>query len=66
MANTEHQQAAYMARAALIMFAEDIKAVMPYCMGQPEKNPAEKEHFFGFVRRDLQGARMRPDAPAGA
>lgn len=53
MANTEHQQAAYMARAALIMFAEDIKAVMPYCMGQPEKNPAEKEHFFGFVRRDL-------------
>ena len=51
--NTEHQQAAYMARAALIMFAEDIKAVMPYCMGQPEKNPADKEHFFGFVRRDL-------------
>lgn len=50
--NSEARQAQYMARAALILFAEDIKGVAPYCMGQSEKDPAEKEHYFGFVRKD--------------
>lgn len=51
--NTEAQQAAYIVRAGLGLYAEDVKAIMPYCVGQPERNPNEKEHFFGFVRNDL-------------
>lgn len=50
--NSEKQQAAYMARASLIMLAEDVRGIMPYCLGQSEKNPADKEHFFGFFRSD--------------
>ena len=52
MANTEQEQAQYMVRACLCFYAEGIKGIMPYCMGQPETNPNEKEHFFGFIRKD--------------
>ena len=51
--NTEAQQAAYIVRAGLGLFAEDVKGIMPYCVGQPERDPKEREHFFGFVRKDL-------------
>ena len=54
MSNSEKVQAQYMVRACLIMLAEDIKAVTPYCLGQSESNPAEKEHFFGFIRKNKQ------------
>ena len=50
--NTERQQAAYTARASLIMLAEDIRGIMPYCIGQSEQDPADKEHFFGFFRKN--------------
>ena len=51
--NTEAQQAAYIVRAGLGLFAEDVKGIMPYCAGQSERDPKEREHFFGFVRKDL-------------
>ncbi len=54
MANSEEHQAQYMTRAGLIMLAEDIKAIIPYCMGQPETRANEKEHFFGFVRKNKE------------
>jgi hypothetical protein len=53
-ANSATQQAQYMARSCLILYAEDVKLIIPYCIQQPETNPAEKEDFFGFVRRNLQ------------
>lgn len=54
MANSEQEQAQYMVRACLGLYAEGVKAVMPYCMGQPEKDPNDKEHFFGFLRKNQE------------
>ncbi len=54
MANSEERQAQYITRAGLIMLAEDIKAIIPYCMGQPETQANEKEHFFGFIRKNKE------------
>jgi hypothetical protein len=53
-ANTETQQAQYLARSCLILYAEDVQLIIPYCIQQPESNPAEKEDFFGLIRRNLQ------------
>ncbi len=52
--NTEQEQAQYTVRACLELYAEGIKGIMPYCLGQPETDPNEKEHFFGFVRKNLE------------
>ena len=51
--NSEKLQARYIVRSSLALYAEDVKAVMPYCLGQSEKDKNEKEHFFGFVRNDM-------------
>ena len=53
MVNTEEKQAAYIVRASIALYAEDVKVITPYCLGQPEEDPNDKEHFFGFVRKDL-------------
>jgi len=63
MANTEREQAQYLVRAGLELYAEDVKAIMPYCMGQPETDPTEKEHYFGFLRKNQE---PKPVLPAYA
>ncbi len=47
---TENQQAAFMARQTILMYAEDIKIMAPHWMGQTERDPTYREDYYGFYR----------------
>lgn len=51
---TETMQAAWNVRRSLTFYAEGLKGFMPHLMAQDEKDPAEKEDWYGHFRKTLQ------------
>ncbi|MDD3154381.1 MAG: sugar-binding protein [Victivallaceae bacterium] len=51
--NSEREQACYTVRAALGLYAENVAGIMPYTVMTREENPRDREHYFGFLHRDL-------------
>jgi Domain of unknown function (DUF1083). len=52
--NTERNQARQAVRAALAFFAEDVKSFSAHCLGQLEKEPANRDQWYGFFRDNAQ------------
>ena len=51
--NSELRQAQYIARAAVILTALDVKLIIPYCAWQTEERDHDMECWFGMVRKNL-------------
>ncbi|MGN6625971.1 MAG: sugar-binding protein [Tepidisphaeraceae bacterium] len=49
---TEPIQAQRAVRTSLALYAEDVKAFMPHVLGQLEKDPKNKEQWYGYFRRN--------------
>ncbi len=47
---TEHEQAQSVLRQALILYAENFKALVPHTVGQTENDPSDRQAWYGFVR----------------
>lgn len=52
--NTEEKQARLAVRSALAFYAEDVKAFTAHWLGQLEKDPEDREHWFGYFRANSQ------------
>lgn len=51
---TEQIQAQRAVRSTLCFYAEDVKAIMPHTLSQPETSQTDKEKWYGYFRRDNQ------------
>lgn len=51
---SEVEQAARMVRQALMLYAEDVKVIIPHAAGQSERDADEREDWFGFFRLNGQ------------
>lgn len=52
--STEEAVAALNVRRSLIFYVEGFKGFMPHLLAQREKDPAEKEHWYGHFRANYQ------------
>jgi len=51
---SELDQARRTVRESLMLYAEDVKTLIPHTLGQREQNPKEREDYFGFFRLNGQ------------
>lgn len=51
---SELDQARRTVREALMLYAEDVKTLIPHTLGQREQDPKDREHYFGFFRLNGQ------------
>lgn len=51
---TEQDQARQGVRSALALFAEDVKGFTPHWLSQTEKDPTNKENWYGYFRANGQ------------
>lgn len=51
---TERQQAQRTVRQSLMLYAEDLKTLIPHAMAGLERDPNDREDWFGFFRLDHQ------------
>ena len=47
---SELDQAKRTVRESLMLYAEDVKTLIPHTVGQREQDPKDREHYFGFFR----------------
>lgn len=47
---SELEQARLIVRESLMLYAEDVKTLIPHTLGQRQQNPKEREDYFGFFR----------------
>lgn len=52
--STEQDQARQGVRSALALFAEDVKGFTPHWLSQSEKDPVNKEDWYGYFRANGQ------------
>lgn len=51
---SELDQARYVGRQSLILYAEDCKTLIPYSLCQVERNPLHNQSWFGFLRKNME------------
>lgn len=52
--NTETAVAALNVRRSLVFYVEGVKGFMPHSLGQSERDPNEKEDWYGHFRRNME------------
>lgn len=52
--NSEERAALRAVRDSLAFYAEGIKSFTPHVLGQTENKPDQKEHWYGYFRRNME------------